>query len=1023
VIFIILQNGLYLDNLSIANITVKNLYIKWNDKLNISIDEINIQPIRKDTSHKIDLNDIHKYISYTSQFFLLTESLVIEKLKYKDTILKFTHTSHENGLLILKRPSLTLQSHFVLQQKSVNFTIDKLSLLEKKIDLHGNIILNLKEEKLYSKLDISINNDAEITFFAIADKTKLSYSVKSHKNIQHIHQLVALFHLPKGIKFWTMDAIDAPSLTIHTFKGFLEYDKISSAYKNLYVTASLNKLNYTYNPKLDAIHTKKTELEFKDGILYIRPKNAYSYGMYLNKSWLKIDFTKKEELLTLYLLFNGKLNKDMLHILAAYNIKLPFLQHSGNVKTNLKIAVNLRTIKIDAHGTFFTKKANFDYLGLNIDITDTLIKLDNYNINITKMKANYKDIAQADVTVQYNAKKAKGNINFIFKKIHLNKNIFLKKQKQLHAIYKISPKGDTIFADKSYWSVNDFHVILDPLRLPFDLKALEVKIPTTYVKADTLADGFITGKVKIKDFMTDLKIDLLHFNYKGIHLTQSDTQLDLTYKKALQITSKNNILFAVNGSQYKIEKLQIKSDSKSLSLKKTKLFIGEYINTQIDASYLLKEKKADIRLTNFIVINPNDKTIVYYNNQTKLALLSNKEQIQIYSKELDADFILQNKKWELNINNIALISKDSKFLQQFNITNGSVHLYKNSNDEYTRFTGNTQYKYKLLTDQNKAISDYKFSGYITKEKSIYCTINKNLTIKIAKQIKINLKNSGIMLEDLLSFLKDITPTNSKDKKEDLNILFNAKNSYIYVGNNRYILADTINLQHYKGITTAQLYYAKGKASFKLQDQNFHLYGENFNGTFMDKLFSLSKFTGGSLDFSLKGTLSEYDGTFFIKDTRIHDYVLLNNILAFINTIPSLATFSLPGYAKNGLHIDNAYMKFHLKNHIFTISDIYIGSKEIKILGKGTASVKYDTIDLALNLKTDIGSHVSKIPLVGYLIFDGKSLSTSLKISGKLTDPKVETMLARDIIVAPLNIIQRTLTLPYKFLKNISSKKE
>jgi len=86
------------------------------------------------------------------------------------------------------------------------------------------------------------------------------------------------------------------------------------------------------------------------------------------------------------------------------------------------------------------------------------------------------------------------------------------------------------------------------------------------------------------------------------------------------------------------------------------------------------------------------------------------------------------------------------------------------------------------------------------------------------------------------------------------------------------------------------------------------------------------------------------------------------------------------------------------------------------LGKGTANIKQNKINLLLNLKTDLASDVSKIPLVGYLIFDGKSLSTTLKVTGKLNNPKIQTQLAKDIVVAPLNIIKRTLTLPYRLIK-------
>ncbi len=57
--------------------------------------------------------------------------------------------------------------------------------------------------------------------------------------------------------------------------------------KNVHVFAVANNLEYTYNPKLESVVSKMTELEFKDGTLFIRPKEAYQYGFYLDKSWLK----------------------------------------------------------------------------------------------------------------------------------------------------------------------------------------------------------------------------------------------------------------------------------------------------------------------------------------------------------------------------------------------------------------------------------------------------------------------------------------------------------------------------------------------------------------------------------------------------------------------------------------------------------------------------------------------------------------------------------------------------------------
>ena len=187
---------------------------------------------------------------------------------------------------------------------------------------------------------------------------------------------------------------------------------------------------------------------------------------------------------------------------------------------------------------------------------------------------------------------------------------------------------------------------------------------------------------------------------------------------------------------------------------------------------------------------------------------------------------------------------------------------------------------------------------------------------------------------------------------------------------------------------------------------------------MQNLFAASKFKGGELDFSASGNTKVYNGYLNINNTTILEYGILNNILAFVNTIPSLVTFSLPGYNKNGLNVTNAYMSFKMdKSNELNIKDMSLDSKEIKIVGRGKANIKKNNIDMKLNLKTDLGSTLSKIPIVGYIFLGNETISTSLKVSGKLDDPEISTLIAQDIIVAPLNIIKRTLLFPLHIFEN------
>ena len=192
---------------------------------------------------------------------------------------------------------------------------------------------------------------------------------------------------------------------------------------------------------------------------------------------------------------------------------------------------------------------------------------------------------------------------------------------------------------------------------------------------------------------------------------------------------------------------------------------------------------------------------------------------------------------------------------------------------------------------------------------------------------------------------------------------------------------------------------------------------------MDKLFALSKFKDGKLSFSMAGKTKDYKGLIHIKNTTVLDYKILNNILAFVNTIPSLVTFSLPGYSKNGLEVKSAYINFNSKDDIFDITDISLDSKEMDIVGRGTASFTKNEIDINLNLVTDLGSSISKIPVVGYILLGEDSISTSMSISGKLDDPNVKSLIVKDIAIAPLNIIKRTLLLPFHLFESDEKKKK
>ncbi|MBN2816938.1 MAG: AsmA-like C-terminal domain-containing protein [Campylobacterales bacterium] len=1017
-LFILLQNGLYVNEFSVSNLQVKQLYIKWNKKIDLSVKEIYLSPSESTESNKpLDYNQINnllKSLQYTTNWF---ESLLIEEVHFQDTVTSFSYKENSKGFLELHSPSQSLRASLRNTGANIEVDIKEFEDRVKEIHLDAKLFLDVNQQQLFGKVNAIINKDANLTLYTQLTTEQIYFKVLSHNDIKDIKYLIQLASLPEEIKFWTQDAIALESLTLESLRGTVEFKKLAEAYKNIYAKAKANKLIYTYNTQLDGIHTEYTDVEFKEGILYLYPRNSSSYNSNLGDSWLKIDFTTPQEILTLQLLFDGQLDEGMLEVLNAYKIKLPFLQHSGSMKTDLILAVNLISVDVDAHGTFTSKKANFDYLGLNIDIEDTRVILNNFEVTIDKMRAHYKDIATADVNVSYNAKDGIGDINFAFKSVTLN-NIKLDTEKEnLKASYHIAPNQDTITVAGSQWNIDDFKLFLEPMTMPFNLETVTLLIPTTLFSLENVSTGFIEGEVDIQKMEAKLKADILNLSYDGVTFSQSNTPFSITYNKEFNIVSPDDIYFNIAGTEYMLQKPQLRLNNESLTLKNTKLQMGRYVTTKVYAKHNFEKAKTHVSLTDFILKDYKTKNVLYDKNKILLSIEQKENKLEINSKELGAHFTSSEDEWKLYANSLALLATDSTLLKTFHIDKGNFLLYKRKEDKYVKFNAQINYPYKILTLNGVPTNNYDINGTL-KGSLVALKINDNTTVRVDDVLKIKTKNAGINIHELIRAIDDIKAEQGfTNSKKSLELSYRGDNSYLYLSPDRKVISEYISLQYMNDILTAQLKHDKGSAGMRLEGKNFHIYGKGFNDSFMEKLFSLSKFKGGKLDFSLDGTTDEYEGIFYIKNSTIMDYKLLNNILAFINTVPSLVTFSLPGYSSNGLLAKEAYASFTAKNGVFKFSDIFLESQELNILGKGVADLKRDSIDINLNLKTDLGSDISKIPLVGYIFFDEESVSTTLKISGQLSNPQVKSQIAEDIVVAPLNIIKRTLTLPYNLLMN------
>ena len=152
---------------------------------------------------------------------------------------------------------------------------------------------------------------------------------------------------------------------------------------------------------------------------------------------------------------------------------------------------------------------------------------------------------------------------------------------------------------------------------------------------------------------------------------------------------------------------------------------------------------------------------------------------------------------------------------------------------------------------------------------------------------------------------------------------------------------------------------------------------------------------------------------------VKDLKTLNNIVAFLNTIPALLSLKSPGYSAKG-YKGKGEIIFLLYKNRFYLKKIEINGKNLAFKGKGYINLENKTI--LLKISALMKMKVKNIPVIGkslsYILF-GKdhSITVNIIVKGDLENPQVSQDLGESLLLSPFNIIKRVITLPAYLLKD------
>lgn len=209
----------------------------------------------------------------------------------------------------------------------------------------------------------------------------------------------------------------------------------------------------------------------------------------------------------------------------------------------------------------------------------------------------------------------------------------------------------------------------------------------------------------------------------------------------------------------------------------------------------------------------------------------------------------------------------------------------------------------------------------------------------------------------------------------------------------------------------------GIANIILDSGSIQVEANNFNSDFVNGVFKGDFVSGGT--FGVFGIYREgrFVGDISAFDTSIKEMATLQNILTFIDAIPSLVVFKLPGFSASGYEIDEASVRVGIDSEYIALENIDIDGSSVDISGNGVVGLKSKDLNIRLELSTikSLSSILNKIPIIGFLLLgeDGK-ITTDLTITGTLDAPKTEISLLEDAAKTPLNILKRVFS-PFQVL--------
>ncbi len=1027
----LLKRGVTLERLNLRHVTVSGSSLIWNDKLELQLGTVSInqgeQGAENLSLQKLVARSV-KAALFVSRF---VSKITIESVKIADQTVRIDLTQQQDRSYLLNLESETTKLGGLLEitPQGVRFIVQSASDTRIDLKLSGQIQLEAKDTTVSGSMIADIADSFPVELNFLTDDKKVLFWGAEAGIITNIKPFVDIFGLAQNIQKWITDYLSGSRYHLLSYKGEYVYGDPMSIFHSLEAEVMVDDASYIFEPDLEPIYDDQPRAYFKNGVLDIRPNNPVFYGHDGGDSWLDINFNDPDNfLLTAHIKAKTMADDDILNLLAYYSIDIPFRQVGGETEADFRLSINLRSEEISGEGSFFIDEGIITYEGSAFDVKEVRFSLKDSDVLLEQLEVRFEDIFVAHVTGQIHADKDEWDLDIDLEQLTFDlgrSKLSLDTDITPDVGYHVSPEGHFLETTKSSWKLDSTAITLGGFRAPVDLDDLAVEIPPISLEIVPGILAKVSGYFSINKKVADFNCELQKYHVKNFKLEQPRTLFRVRYLDNLIIDTKQTSQWSLSNVPITFYPSELVYADNVLTTAAGSFSYGNFFKSHFTGDFDTETRGGALYLSRIELTHNDLGTEIDVGDRTLVEISEKEGTFIIDFTEFDLRIMTDERSnWSAEFRDLSQIYSRSELLRTYKISSGSVTLSSVNGNRPYKVTADIASPYPLLLQEGVVSDRLAVYGELTEE-GFTATVNDTIHIDyLNDQLDIRSKNVGYNIIAVRDLMADFFDTPADQDEEDngaVNLHLIAEDSYLYLSPQSRVLADNIDLEYTDGELLMELRHGAGTLQLQRVGGIYFVNGEKLNDVFMEALIQGSYVQGGTLALAGMGTGDELSAVIEIQDTVLKDLKTLNNTMTLLNTLPALVTFSVPEYETKGLPVSSAIVGVKYSQNKAIFKSIDLKSSVLHAAGQGWIDMANRQIDMDIQLTSQAGKNIRKIPVVGYVVAgDSEDTSVTLKIEGNLDSPEVRNSVLKEIATMPLDMLFRTLNLPIHFVNKLDT---